>query len=106
MKTVNAAYLIIDGDQHVARDKSGSRPVVPQHFGRFVKTWCKNHARGLEDVRVIVAERASLFRSPLRTGDDVLVFHWLDPKARRKIGQVGDQCDEGPAGINFAPALG
>jgi len=48
-----------------------------QHDGvgivRRVKIGAQNHARGAEDVRVFVAERASLLDGTLRAGDYVLL---------------------------------
>ena len=38
--------------------------------------------------------------------DHILFLDRLDPEARRKIGQVGDDGDEGAAGIDLGPAFG
>ncbi len=40
-----------------------------------------------------------------RARDDVLLLDRLNPEARRKISQVGDNGDERPPGINFRPAF-
>jgi len=72
---------------------------------RRVEIRSQDHAGGAEDVRGVVAERTSLLRGALGSGNNVLLLYRLNPKARREIGKVGDQGDKRPARINLAPTL-
>src|ERR1700686_3390634 len=74
-------------------------------IGRDVKFGAQDHAGSAKNMRLVVAESARLLCGAFRAGNDVLVFQGLDPKAWRKVGEIGDERDEGTAGIDFAPAL-
>src|SRR5215472_6165691 len=53
----------------------------------------------------VMAHRAGLLGGFFRAGDDVLFFDRFNPKARRKIRQVGDDSSERSAGVNPCPTL-
>src|ERR1700730_14117082 len=72
---------------------------------RNIKFGAQDHAGSTEDVGIVVAKSARLLCGAFRAGNDVLVFQGFDPKAWRKVGEVGDERDERTAGIDFAPAL-
>ncbi len=52
-----------------------------------------------------MAHRTRLIGGFFRTRDDVLILNRLNPEARRKVSQVGDDGDKRAARINLSPAL-
>src|SRR5882757_598974 len=52
-----------------------------------------------------MAHRAGLLGCFFRTGNDVLLFHGLNPESWRKISEVRNDGDEGAPRVNPVPAL-
>ena len=70
-----------------------------------VKIGAQNHSRCLKNMGVVVTKGARLLDGALGSGDDVLLLDRLDPEARREVGQVRNERDKWPAGVDGVPAF-
>src|SRR5271163_4022179 len=71
----------------------------------YVEIGAQNHPRCLKNMGFVVAKGPRLFGGTLSSCDDELLFDGLDPEAGGLVRQVGNECDEGPPGVNGAPAF-
>src|SRR5216683_3209856 len=72
---------------------------------RLIEIRPQDHSRRQKNVAIIMAHGTRLSGGFFRARDDVLLLDRLNPEARRKISQVGDNGDERPPGINLRPAF-
>src|SRR5271169_304655 len=70
-----------------------------------VEIGTQNHSRCLKNMGVVVAKGQRLLDGALGSGNDVLLLQWLNPEARRIVGQVRNECHERPTGVDGFPAF-
>src|SRR5215475_11301250 len=56
-------------------------------------------------MRIVMPQGTSLLHRALGATDHVLSLDWLDPEARRKVRQVGNDRDKRMTGIDLVPTF-